>query len=108
VLARLLKAGRLELLKSRGVPETWRRWFAKALRLIDYLDERFRRSSRPLARQDPCVALLQTVPGVDELNGADDRDRGRRIARFKARPAAFHLCDYPQACAEQFRSRGRA
>jgi transposase len=69
------------------VPETWRRSVAEALRLIDYLDERLgplERELRPLARQDPRVALLQTIPGVGELLGLTIATEVGDIARFKA------------------------
>lgn len=86
-LARLRQADGFELLESRGVPETWRCSVAEALRLIDYLDERLEpleRELRPLARHDPRVALLRTIPGVAELLGLTLATEIGDIARFKA------------------------
>ncbi len=101
-LARLREADGLELLGSRGVPETWRHSVTEALCLIDYLDERLEpleRELRPLARQDPRVALLQTIPGVGALLGltiatevgdiaASSAGEARRLLRAHPAPQA--------------------
>jgi transposase len=62
----------LALLEARGMPEVWRRSVAEALAVIDWLDGRLaplERELRPLARADPRVALLETIPGIGPLLG---------------------------------------
>jgi len=69
---RMRQPDALELLETRGMPEVWRRSVAEALAVIDLLDERLaplERELRPLARADPRVRLLETIPGVGPLLG---------------------------------------
>jgi transposase len=67
---RVLRAGdAATLLKQHGLPEVWRRSVAEALAVIDILDARIApldAELRPLARADPRVQLLSTIPGVGE------------------------------------------
>ena len=79
-LKRLRAPDAMGLLEQRGVPEVWRRSIAEALAVIDLLDERITPIDQelgPLARADARVILLDTIPGVGELLGLDDRLRDR-------------------------------
>src|SRR4051794_40578982 len=63
---RLRQPDRDELLVQRGVPAVWRRSIAEAVGIVGELDLRLipiEAELRPLARADPRVALLVTVPG---------------------------------------------
>ena len=54
------------------MPAVWRRSIAEALAVIDLLDGRIaplEAELGPLARADPRVLLLTTIPGVGELLG---------------------------------------
>ena len=60
----------LELLARSGMPAVWRRSIEEALAVIDLLDERIApldAELKPIARADPDVALLVTIPGVGDL-----------------------------------------
>jgi transposase len=84
-LTRLRQADGLCLLERRGVPEVWRRSIAEALAVIDFLDERISpldRELAPLARSDPRVALLETIPGVATLLGLTIASEIGDVARF--------------------------
>jgi transposase len=75
----------MALLEARGVPEVWRRSVAEALAVIDWLDARLsplERELRPLARADPRVALLETIPGIGPLLGLTIATEIGDIARF--------------------------
>jgi transposase len=77
----------LQLLEARGVPEVWRRSVAEALAVIDWLDERLaplERELGPLARADPRVALLETIPGIGPLLGLTVASEVGDIARFSS------------------------
>ena len=65
--------------------EAWRRSIAEALAVIDLLDERIaplRAELLPLAKADPRVVLLQTIPGVGELLGLTLAAEIGDVARF--------------------------
>lgn len=69
---RLRQPDRDELLTERGVPEVWRRSIAEAVAVVRALDERLiplERELRPIARADPRVQLLVTIPGIGDLLG---------------------------------------
>ncbi len=69
---RLRQPDRDELLIKLGVPEVWRRSIAEAVGIVCELDERLiaiEQELRPLARADPRVALLVTIPGSGDLLG---------------------------------------
>ena len=83
--ARLRAPDGLALLEARGVPEVWRRSVVEALAVIDWLDERLaplERELRPLARADPRVVLLETIPGIGPLLGLTIATEIGDIARF--------------------------
>jgi len=67
---RLLRSGdAMAMLEQRGLPPVWRRSVAEALAVVDILDARIaplEAELRPLARADPRVQLLVTIPGVGE------------------------------------------
>ena len=70
-LARLRRPDGLTLLERAGVPEVWRRSVSECLALIDYLDARIApldAELRPFAQADPRAVLLDTIPGVAELD----------------------------------------
>ena len=76
------------------MPEVWRRSVAEALAVIDLLDARIaplERELSPLARADPRVVLLDTIPGVGELLGLTFAAEIGDIARF---PSARKLVGY--------------
>ena len=73
------------LLEARGVPQVWRRSVAEALAVIDWLDGRLaplERELRPLARADPRVELLETIPGIGALLGLTIATEIGDVARF--------------------------
>jgi transposase len=82
---RLRQPDRDELLAELGVPAVWRRSIAEAVGVVRELDERLiplERELRPLARADPRVQLLVTVPGVGELLGLTIASEIGDISRF--------------------------
>jgi transposase len=90
---RLRQPDALELLEARGMPEVWRRSVAEALAVIDLLDERLaplEAELGPLARADPRVALLETIPGIGPLLGLTMAAEIGDVARFGAQ--AGRLC----------------
>jgi transposase len=70
---RVLQVGDpMVLLEQRGLPEVWRRSVAEALAVIDFLDARIAQLDAelgPIARADPRVQLLITIPGIGEHLG---------------------------------------
>ncbi len=61
-----------QLLIERGIPDVWRRSIAEAVAVVAMLDLRLtplEQELRPLARVDPRVELLVTIPGVGDLLG---------------------------------------
>jgi transposase len=75
----------LERLAEHGMPETWRRSVAEALEVIDLLDGRLvplERELNPLAKADPRVQLLKTIPGIGELLGLTIASEISDITRF--------------------------
>jgi len=59
-----------ELPARSGMPAVWRRSIVEALEVIDLLDERLaplEAELKLIARADPDVALLRTIPGVGDL-----------------------------------------
>jgi hypothetical protein len=86
-LQRLRALDAMALLESRGVPAAWRRSIAEALAVIDLLDARIaplEAELGPLARADPRVLLLTTIPGVGELLGLTLASEIGDVARFAA------------------------
>jgi transposase len=84
-LQRLRAPDAMELLAAHGVDETWRRSIAEALAVIDLLDERvapLEDELRELAKADPRVVLLDTIPGVGDLLGLTIATEIGDIARF--------------------------
>jgi transposase len=82
---RLRQPDGLQLLKTHGVPEVWRRSIAEALAVIDWLDSRIASLDRellPLARADGRVELLRTIPGVGSLLGLTLASEIGEVARF--------------------------
>src|SRR4051794_10705355 len=82
---RLRQGDREELLIQRGVPEVWRRSIAEAVGIVGELDLRLipiEAELRPLARADPRVALLVTVPGIGALLGLTIASEIGDISRF--------------------------
>ena len=66
----LREPGADAVLIEHGVPEVWRRSIRECVAVVDALDERLaplERDLRPLARADPRVELLITIPGVGDL-----------------------------------------
>lgn len=76
-----------ELLVRRGVPEVWRHSIAEAVAVVDALDERLlplEKELRPLARADPRVQLLVTIPGIGDLLGLTIASEIGEISRFSS------------------------
>ena len=83
-----------ELLVERGVPEVWRRSIAEAVTVVTMLDLRLiplEKELQPLARTDPRVQLLVTIPGVGDLLGLTIASEVGDISRF---PSARKLVGY--------------
>jgi transposase len=77
----------MALLAAHGVDETWRRSIAEAMAVIDLLDERvapLEHELRQLAKADPRVALLDTIPGVGDLLGLTIASEIGDVARFSS------------------------
>jgi transposase len=84
---RLRHPDRDELLIQRGVPEVWRRSIAEAVGIARELDMRLipiEGELRPLARADPRVGLLVTVPGIGDLLGLTIASEIGDISRFSS------------------------
>jgi transposase len=91
---RLREPDREQLLIERGVPEVWRRSIAEAVAVVAMLDLRLiplEQELRPLARADPRVQLLITIPGVGDLLGLTIASEIGEISRF---PTARKLIGY--------------
>jgi hypothetical protein len=91
---RLRQPDRDELLIELGVPDVWRRSIAEAVGIVRELDERLipiEQELRPLARADPRVALLVTIPGIGDLLGLTIASEIGDISRF---PSARKLVGY--------------
>jgi transposase len=74
-----------ELLIERGIPEVWRRSIAESVAIVSMLDQRLiplEQELRPLARADPRVQLLVTIPGVGDLLGLTIASEIGEISRF--------------------------
>lgn len=74
-----------QLLVERGIPEVWRRSIAEAVAVVAMLDQRLiplEQELRPLARADPRVALLVTIPGVGDLLALTIASEVGEISRF--------------------------
>ena len=85
--ATLREPGALELLEARGVPEVWRRSVSEALAVIDWVDGRLaplERELAPLARTDPRVELLRTIPGIGSLLGLTLASEIGEVSRFSS------------------------
>ena len=83
-----------QLLIERGIPDVWRRSIAEAVAVVAMLDLRLmplEQELRPLARADPRVALLVTIPGVGDLLGLTIASEIGEISRF---PSARKLIGY--------------
>ena len=83
---RLRQTDREELLIQRGVPEVWRRSIAEAVGIVCELDMRLIpiEELRPLARADPRVGLLVTVPGIGDLLGLTIASEIGDVSRFSS------------------------
>jgi len=84
---RLREPDREELLIKRGIPEVWRRSIAEAVAVVAMLDQRLiplEQELRPLARADPRVQLLITIPGVGDLLGLTIASEIGEISRFSS------------------------
>jgi transposase len=84
-LERLRQPDAMALLQDRGIPAVWRRSIQEALDLIDLLDARIaplERELRPLARADPRVVLLDTIPGIGDLLGLTLASEIGEVSRF--------------------------
>jgi len=82
---RLRQPDRDELLVGRGVPEVWRRSVAEAVAIVCEVDQRLwplELELRPLARADPRVQLLVTIPGIGDLLGLTIAGEIGDISRF--------------------------
>jgi transposase len=82
---RLREPDAMALLEARGVVATWRRSIAEALAVIDLLDARIAPLEvelRELAKSDPRVALLRTIPGVGDLLGLTIATEIGDVSRF--------------------------
>jgi transposase len=85
--SRLRKPDAQELLVQCGVAEVWRRSIAEAVALVDVLDQRLiplEQELRPLARADPRVQLLVTIPGIGDLLGLTIASQVGDISRFSS------------------------
>src|SRR3954452_11017217 len=82
---RLLEPDAEQLLVERGIPVVWRHSIAECVGIVCELDQRLRPLElelRPLARADPRVQLLVTIPGVGDLLGLTIASEIGDIARF--------------------------
>ena len=82
---RLREPDAMALLEARGVEATWRRSIAEALAVIGLLDARIAPLEvelRELAKTDPRVALLRTIPGVGDLLGLTIATEIGDVSRF--------------------------
>jgi len=108
---RLRQPDRDELLTQLGVPDVWRRSIAEAVAVVSALDERLiplEQELRPIARADPRVQLLVTIPGIGDLLGLTIASEIGDISRF---PTARKLVGYSGLTPRVYqsvRSRGRA
>src|SRR3954452_18219146 len=79
---------------SSSSPEGWRHSIAEAVGIVGELDLRLipiEAELRPLARADPRVRLLATVPGIGDLLGLTIASEIGEISRF---PSARKLVGY--------------
>ena len=84
-LDRLRGPDAMTLLADRGIPAVWQRSIQEALDLIDLLDARIaplEQELRPLARSDPRVVLLDTIPGIGDLLGLTLASEIGEVSRF--------------------------
>jgi len=91
---RLRQPDRDDLLTGLGVPEVWRRSIAEAVAVVSALDARLiplEQELRPIARADPRVQLLVTIPGIGDLLGLTIASEIGDISRF---PSARKLVGY--------------
>jgi Transposase IS116/IS110/IS902 family len=82
---RLRPPDAMVLLAERGVPEVWRRSVGEAVAIVRVLNERLipvEHELRPIARADPRVALLVTIPGIGDLLGMTIASEIGDISRF--------------------------
>ncbi len=83
-----------EFLIARGIPEVWRRSIAESVAIVAMLNQRLiplEQELGPLARTDPRVELLITIPGVGDLLGLTIASEIGDISRF---PSARKLIGY--------------
>jgi transposase len=83
----LRRAGAVERLAERGVPEVWRQSVAEAIALIELLDARLAPIDAELlevAKQDERARLLRTIPGVGWLLGLTFAAEIGDVARFES------------------------
>ena len=82
---RLRQPDRDDLLVELGVPDVWRRSIAEAVAIVSALDERLiplEQELRPIARADPRVQLLITIPGIGDLLALTIASEIGDISRF--------------------------
>jgi transposase len=85
--ARLRKPDAMELLEGHGVPAVWRASIAELLELGEEMDRRITPIDRelgPLARSDPRVRLLGTMPGIGPLLGLTFAAEIGEVSRFSS------------------------
>ena len=92
---RLRRRGdRLEFLARTGMPAVWQRSIEEALAVIELLEQRIaplEAELAPFTRDDPNVALLQTIPGVGNLLALTLAAEIADVSRF---PSAGKLVGY--------------
>jgi transposase len=82
---RLRRRDGWELLAASKMPPVWQRSIEEALAVIDLLDERIApldAELKPIARADPYLSLLATIPGVGDLLGLTISAEIGEISRF--------------------------
>ena len=93
-LTTLRKPGAIEQLAERGVPAVWIRSIRTLLEVVDDLDRQITQIEpelRPIARTDPRVRLLITIPGLGYLLALTIVAEIGDISRF---PSARKLIGY--------------
>jgi transposase len=84
---RLRRPDGLQLLADSGMPPVWQRSILEALAVIDLLDERIaplEAELKPIARSDPDVLLLRTIPGLGDLLALTLSAEIGEISRFSS------------------------
>lgn len=85
-LDRLRTKDHQRILADHGVPKIWRRSVAQAVEMVDLLDQRlniYDKDLLKLARRDPRVKRLKTIPGVGDFLAAAIAVEISDVSRFK-------------------------